>query len=107
VIRLALRNLARQRMRTGVTLGAIAFGVAALVVTGGFVEDIFIQLAEALIHSQSGHAQVAERGYFEGGTRTPERFQIAGPDALRDRIAATPGVADAFDSRHRASHAAQ
>ena len=97
MIRLALRNLARQRMRTGVTLGAIAFGVAALVVTGGFVEDIFIQLAEALIHSQSGHAQVAERGYFEGGTRTPERFQIAGPDALRDRIAATPGVADAFE----------
>jgi len=97
VIRLALRNLARQRMRTGVTLGAIAFGVAALVVTGGFVEDIFIQLAEALIHSQSGHAQVAERGYFEGGTRTPERFQIAGPDALRDRIAATPGVAVAFE----------
>jgi putative ABC transport system permease protein len=96
VIRLALRNLARQRMRTGVTLGAIAFGVAALVVTGGFVEDIFIQLAEALIHSQSGHVQVAERGYFEGGTRTPERFQIRAPDPLRDRIAATPGVADAF-----------
>jgi putative ABC transport system permease protein len=96
VISLALRNLARQRMRTGVTLGAIAFGVAALVVTGGFVEDIFIQLAEALIHSQSGHVQVAERGYFEGGTRTPERFQIRTPDALRDRIASTHGVADAF-----------
>ena len=80
VIRLALRNLARQRMRTGVTLAAIAFGVAALIVTGGFVEDIFIQLGEALIHSQSGHLQVAERGYFEGGTRTPERFQIRDPD---------------------------
>ncbi len=95
-MRLALRSLARQRVRTSVTLAAIAFGVAALTLTGGFVEDIFIQLGEALIHSQSGHLQVAERGYFDGGTRTPERFQILEPETLRDQIAATPGVADAL-----------
>jgi len=94
LVRLALRNLARQRMRTGVTLAAIAFGVAALILTGGFVRDIFIQLAEALIHSQSGHLQVASRGFFAGGTRTPERFLIRDPGPLRERIAATPGVAD-------------
>jgi putative ABC transport system permease protein len=93
---LALRNLARQRLRTGVTLAAIAFGVAALIVTGGFVGDIFIQLGEALIHSQTGHLQVASRGYFAGGTRTPERFMIRDPGALRERIAATPGVADSL-----------
>jgi putative ABC transport system permease protein len=96
VIQLALRNLARQRARTAVTLAAIAFGVAALIVTGGFVEDIFIQLGEALIHSQSGHIQVAERGYFEGGTRTPERFLIRSSGPLREQIAATPGVAEAM-----------
>jgi putative ABC transport system permease protein len=91
-VRLALRNLTRQRMRTGVTLAAIACGVAALILTGGFVKDIFIQLGEALIHSQSGHLQVATRGYFAGGTRTPERFLIRDPGPLRERIAATPGV---------------
>ncbi|PWT73558.1 MAG: ABC transporter permease, partial [Proteobacteria bacterium] len=62
--------------------------------TGGFVKDIFIQLGEALIHSQSGHIQVANRGYFAGGTRTPERFLIRDPKRLREKIAATPGVAD-------------
>ena len=93
-LRLALRNLTRQRMRTGVTLAAIACGVAALILTGGFVRDIFIQLGEALIHSQSGHLQVAARGYFAGGTRTPERFLIPEPGPLRERIAATPGVSD-------------
>lgn len=92
--RLALRNLTRQRTRTAVTLAAIACGVAALIVTGGFVKDIFIQLGEALIHSQSGHIQIATRGYFAGGTRTPERFLIRDPKATRERIAATPGVAD-------------
>lgn len=89
---LALRNLARQRVRTGMTLGAIAIGVAALIVTGGFVQDIFVQLGEALIHSQSGHLQVAARGFFAEGTRTPERFLIREPGPLRDRIATIPGV---------------
>jgi len=93
-LRLALRNLTRQRMRTGVTLAAIACGVAALILTGGFVRDIFVQLSEALIHSQSGHLQVAARGYFAGGTRTPERFLIPDPVPLRERIAATRGVSD-------------
>jgi len=93
-LRLALRNLTRQRMRTGVTLAAIACGVAALILTGGFVRDIFVQLGEALIHSQSGHLQVAAQGYFAGGTRTPERFLIREPASLRERIAATRGVSD-------------
>ena len=93
-LRLALRNLTRQRARTAVTLAAIACGVAALIVTGGFVKDIFVQLGEALIHSQSGHIQIANQGYFAGGTRTPERFLIRDPKALRERIAATAGVSD-------------
>jgi putative ABC transport system permease protein len=93
-LRLALRNLTRQRMRTGLTLAAIACGVAALILTGGFVKDIFIQLGEALIHSQSGHLQVATRGYFAGGTRTPERFLMRDLGPLRERIAATSGVSD-------------
>jgi putative ABC transport system permease protein len=92
--RLAVRNLARQRVRTGVTLGAIAFGVAALILTGGFVQDIFVQLGEALIHSQSGHLQVAKAGFFDGGARAPERYLLAEPAPLRARIAELPGVAD-------------
>ena len=94
VARLALRNLQRHRGRTAMTLVAIAFGVAGLIVTGGFVADIFAQLAEALIHSQSGHAQVFRKGYFEAGTRSPEKYLIEDAPSLRSRLARVPGVLD-------------
>lgn len=93
---LAARNVLRQRARTAMTLAAIVFGVAGLILSGGFVEDIFIQLGEALIHSQSGHLQVAKDGYFTLGSRKPDEYVIANPEALRARLAALPEVDDAM-----------
>ena len=90
---LALRNVLGHRLRAGMTLGAVVFGVVSLVLSGGFVEDMFIQLREAVIHSQFGHLQVNARGYFEKGARAPDRFMID-PDPLRREIAKLPGVDD-------------
>ena len=63
MFRLAFRNIVRQRLRTAMTLAAIVFGVMALILSGGFVHDVYHQLGEALIHSQSGHIQVAKEGF--------------------------------------------
>ena len=90
---LALRNVLGHRLRAGMTLGAVLFGVMSLVLSGGFVEDMFIQLREAVIHSQYGHLQINARGFFEKGARAPDRFMID-PDPLRRKIAVLPGVDD-------------
>jgi len=74
------------------TLAAIIFGVAGVVLSGGFVRDIFVQLGEALIHSQTGHLQVLRTGYFEAGTRSPENFRIENIAQLRQQISAIPEV---------------
>jgi len=91
---LALRNVFRHKGRTAVTLAAIIFGVSGLIVSGGFVHDIFLQLGEAVIHSQSGHLQVSRAGYQAEGTRKPNLYMIDDPERLKARIAALPGVAD-------------
>ncbi len=91
---LGLRNLLRNRIRTAITLGAIVFGVCGLIVSGGFVRDIFIQLAEALIHSQSGHAQVGREEIFGAGSRSPERYLLKDPELLRKQLLADPDVKD-------------
>lgn len=88
----AFRNVFRQRIRSAGTLAAISLGVAGLILAGGFVQDIFIQLGEAVIHSQSGHLQVARKGYREGRIRSPESFLIDRPDELKRVIDAEPGV---------------
>jgi putative ABC transport system permease protein len=88
----ALRNVFRQRMRSAGTLAAISLGVAGLILSGGFVQDIFIQLGEAVIHSQSGHIQIARNGYREGRTRAPEAFLLEQPDKLKQMLTDQPDV---------------
>ena len=92
LIRLAIRNLLRQRIRTTMTLTAIIFGVAGLIVSGGFVQDIYVQLGESIIHSQTGHVQVFRKDFREKGTRQPENYLIPQPDALATKIATLPEV---------------
>ena len=93
MLRIALRNLLRQRARAGLTLAAIALGVATLVLSGGFVEDILDQLREATIRSQLGHLQVYRAGRFAAGSQRPYEFLIERPAEVVDAVAAMRGVA--------------
>jgi len=82
IVRLACRNVPRHRARTSVVLAAIAFGVAALVVAGGYVHDVYAKLAETLIHSQTGHIQIAKATFFTSGSRSPEKNLLTDPQRL-------------------------
>ena len=94
MLSLALRNIFRHKIRTAMTVGAIVFGVVGLIVTGGFVQDILFQLSEATIHSQSGHLQVYRKGFYEFGSRSPEKYLIDEPRLLQQRIEALPATAE-------------
>ena len=94
MLKLAMRNIFRHRLRSAITLGAIAAGVIGLILSGGFVQDIFVQLGETLIHSQTGHLQVSRKGFQEAGARRPERFRLQNRKEIEARIRSIPGVAD-------------
>lgn len=97
MIKLAFRNIFRQRVRTAITLAAIVFGVTGLILGGGFVRDIFFQLGEALIHSQSGHLQVVKTGYFTYGSRSPEKFLITDSLLLKHEMANIPDIQEILE----------
>lgn len=92
--KLAFRNVLRHKARTGMTLMAITAGVVGLILSGGFVYDIFAQLGEVLIHSQTGHLQITRAGYFERGARSPEKFLIHDAEQIRAKVASVAGVED-------------
>lgn len=94
VFRLAVRNVIRQKIRSSVTLTAIVLGVAGLILAGGFVKDIFFQLGEAVIHSQTGHIQVFKKGFLEGGTRYPERFLLDEANGVAASLRSLPDVTE-------------
>ncbi|MBA4142483.1 MAG: ABC transporter permease [Nitrosospira sp.] len=92
MFKLALRNVLRQRAHTAMTLVAIMCGVGGHVLAGGWVNDIFIKLGEALIHSQSGHIQVYKSGFYAKGSPEPEKYLLPNAETVKRRIAGVAGV---------------
>ncbi len=96
LLRLALRNLARNRRRTALSVAIVASGTAAIVLVAGFVRFSFDGLSEALIHGGLGHLEVAvadevaRRG--SGALDRPAASGIADWRALRAELERLPGV---------------
>jgi putative ABC transport system permease protein len=95
-VRLALRNLFRQGRRSAISLAAIVLGVAGLIVAGGFVEDIFVQLGEGTIHSQLGHLQIHRAGYLRKGAQRPLDYLISDSPTIVAKVARIPDFAEAM-----------
>lgn len=90
--RLALRSVLRQGRRTAVALAAVAFGVIALLLAGGFIEWIFWGMRESTIRSQLGHVQVVRPDYHVKGFSDPFRFLLPRGEAELAALAQLPGV---------------
>ncbi len=80
-LKLALRNIARHKKRSLVTIMTIALGFTALGVIGGIVNNIFSRLKEqAIVGEKLGHLTLAKKGYFEYGKMNPEKYVWSNSD---------------------------
>src|SRR5215831_17929511 len=90
IIRLALRNLGRNRRRTLIALGTVAFGSLAIVFLQGFVNGFIRMGIEASVLSKVGAIQIHRKGYF--GADEPLKLAIREDPQIMTRLAAVPGV---------------
>jgi putative ABC transport system permease protein len=99
--RMALRNLARNRRRTLISLLVVATGTVALVLTAGFIAFSFRGLEQALIHGGLGHLEIAAAS-ATGRDRVDRPVGDALHDwrALRARLEASPEVTAAGANVH-------
>ncbi len=64
-LKIAYRNLFRNRRRTAITASVIVFGCTALVIAGGFIESMFDGLREATISMGLGHLQIYNEKFLD------------------------------------------
>jgi putative ABC transport system permease protein len=77
---LAFRNVTRQRRRSAIAIGAVAFGITALMLASGFTEWVFVSFREDTIQSQLGHLQIVRPRYHNAGKADPYAFLL--PDSV-------------------------
>jgi putative ABC transport system permease protein len=87
----AVRNLARNKRRTGAMVAVVTLGTAALLLAGGYAAATFAGLREQTIRNGLGHLQVAGPEVTAEEDR-PLASGIADVEALRLAIAADPRV---------------
>lgn len=88
----AARCVLRQRRRTAIAAGAIAFGVTALILAGGFIEWIFWATRQGTIQSGIGHITVTRTGSRDGGAADPARYRLPAESPVLEELRASPDV---------------
>jgi len=91
-LKLAFKNIFRNKIRSAITLGAIAFGCVSLIISGGFMEDTFTQMRESYIRSFLGHMQVYKQDFYEKGSATPYDYMISDHELISAKIKEIDGV---------------
>lgn len=91
-MKIALRNLLRNRKRALAALLVIVIGAAMIILAEGFIQWIFWAMREATIQSQLGHIQVVRPGYHQAGAGAPYDYLLPQKSRVQDAVVATPGV---------------
>ena len=87
----AVRNIGRNKRRSGAIVALIALGSAALLVAGGYASANFTGLRETTIRNGVGHLQIGGRG-FGDQEDTPLGRGLDDVEGLRRSVAADPRV---------------
>lgn len=91
-VRLAIRNVLRQKRRSAVGLIAVASGIVALLLASGFFEWNYDAMRENTIRARIGHLQIMRQGYLQSGVADPFAFLMPATSEVRQRIEADPQV---------------
>ncbi|NSW87684.1 MAG: ABC transporter permease [Syntrophobacteraceae bacterium] len=77
-MKIAIRNIVKNRRRSLFTILAIAVGYAAVNVFGGFTEYIFKSLQDSFIYAQgNGHLTIFKKGFLAQGKLDPFQFMLS------------------------------
>lgn len=92
-VTIAWRNITRNRRRSLLTGGIVAFGFVSFALAGGFMAQSFDGLRNNAIKSGLGHVQFADARAFERSEQTTLEFGVSAADKAVAALRADPEVA--------------
>jgi putative ABC transport system permease protein len=94
LLKLALRNLARNPRRSLLTGGVVVFGFAAIALAGGFMAQSLEGLREGTIRNGMGHLQFADPAGFDSGFDATLEHGVGDVDKVGAILRADPAVTE-------------
>ncbi len=85
-MKLAFKNVFRNRRRTAITGLVLVFGATALILAGGFIAFTFRGLSESTIHGQLGHIQLFNKEFLQRQEDRPLELGLDSVDAMKKKI---------------------
>ena len=95
ILRLAWRNLARNRRRTWISAITVAFAIFLLQLSYSMLIGMEDQSFDNLINYQTAHAKLYATGYFEEREDFTLDYSLAQAEAIQSKMAEVAGVAGA------------
>ncbi len=94
-LKIAIRNVLRNKRRTVLNVFMIAGGVAALIIFNSFVLSVISGLRDVTIKTQTGHIQVATPSYWSKSAQSPKDAMLEDSGRVLKRILRNPRVKNA------------
>ncbi len=92
LLKIAFRNILRNRRRSVMSMGAIAVGATAMVLFGGFVATIILGVQTDTVR-RTGHLAIYRNGYFTFGSGNPAAWGMPGYKDVLAMVRADPVLA--------------
>lgn len=92
LLRIALRNVARNRRRSLLTIAAIFLGVGVMLSMRGLLNGLQSSLKEGVIYARTGALQVHKAGYMKLVVGAPLSLDLPADEAFLAKIRAVPHV---------------
>ena len=92
LLKLAIRNLRRNRRRTAITLVATIVGVTVVVGLPGFINGQQDVMVENIVTGRLGAVQVHKTGYVKNVLTSPLQLDMLDSPELRKKISSVPHV---------------
>ncbi len=94
---ISFRNVFRNPRRSLITITAIAVGVIAIIVFGGYINSQFWGLRESTIRSQTGHFQIYKKGFNEFAVKKPYDYRLVDFKAVTELLQNDPIIGNAIE----------